>query len=100
MRLLGAGLGRDAIGAVALDADSAQNAAEDSEADAGHEEDKSVREVAGEVGEQEDPNAGVNKYGEDLAESASRHGVPPGEEDARLCGPLGAQSTVKTPIGP
>src|ERR1035441_499642 len=85
--LLGAWLGRDAVGAVAFDADTAQNAAEDGEADAGNEEDNAAGEAAGEVRVQEDGNARVDEHGEDVAEGASRHGVPPCKNHNEARGP-------------
>ena len=86
--------GGDAVGAVALDAGAAQDAAEDSEADSGDEEEQRVSEMAGDVGEQEGADACVDEDGEDVAEGASRHGVPPARSRTRREGLLEPQSTL------
>jgi hypothetical protein len=72
------------LGAVAFNADAAEDAAEEGEADAGDQEENRVGEVAGEIGVQENADACVDEDGEDVAESASRHGVPPCQEDGGL----------------
>jgi hypothetical protein len=79
--LFGAWLGRNAVGAVTFDADTAQDAAKDGQADAGDEIQDGVGKVPGEVRVQEDRNASVDEHGEDIAESASRHGVLLARED-------------------
>jgi hypothetical protein len=71
------GRARDAVGAVPLDAGTAQNAAENGETDADNQIKKSVGKVPGDVGIKEEGDAGVNEDGEYVAESASRHGSPP-----------------------
>jgi hypothetical protein len=92
--LFGAGLGRDAVGAVAFDANAAENAAKNGKAYAGNEIQDGIGEMAGEIGVEEDGHAGVDKHGEDIAEGASRHVVPPGEGRREAVGPLGAQSNA------
>jgi hypothetical protein len=46
--------------------------------------------MAGDVGIQEDRDACVDEHGEDVAEGASRHGVPPCREKGEVSEPLGA----------
>ena len=78
------------IDAVAFSEVAAKDAAGEGEADAGDEEEDGVGEVAGQVREQEDTYSRVEKDGEDVAERASRHEVPPCQEDSGACASLRA----------
>src|ERR1035438_2883111 len=70
-----------ALRAVTFGEAAAQDTAEHGEADAADQIEDAGGEASGEIGVQEDRDAKVEQYREDVAEGATRHGVPPGKED-------------------
>jgi|ERR1035437_6044611 hypothetical protein len=87
------GSGRDAIWAIAFGVAASQHATNDSESNAGDEVKQGVGEVAGEIGEQKDANSRVEQDSEDVANSTSRHCVPPHQEDSEARSLAEPQST-------
>src|ERR1039458_5326210 len=63
--------------AVAFSEAAAQDTAEHGEADAADQIEDAGGDASGEIGVQEDRDAKVQQYREDVAEGATRHGVPP-----------------------
>jgi succinate dehydrogenase/fumarate reductase flavoprotein subunit len=82
------------VDAVAFGAAAAEDAADDSQAKAGEDEEADVGEAPDEVREEEDDDSGVDEDGEDAAQSALRHGTPPDKEDARLADLVRANHTL------
>lgn len=66
-----------AIGAIAFNAHTAKNAAENGQSDAGNKIEDAAGEAPCEIRIEEQGNACVDEHGEDATEGTSRHSVPP-----------------------
>ena len=73
---LEAALRESAVGAVAFDEATAKDSADYGEAGSSDEKKHASRDVAGEVGDEEDCYPGVDEDGEEIAKGASRHNLP------------------------